>query len=129
KHAARFISTAGVNRRVALFDVANDALLVNDESGAVSEALRFIENAVVFDHRALEITEYRESDAEFFRPVSVGGTAVYADAEDLCVSSFEFGDISLIRLHFLFSATSEREHVKSQHHTLLALEIAQLHLL
>src|SRR5437763_5485581 len=55
KYTARFISTAWINRGVALLDVANDALLVHHESGAIGEALRFIENAVVFDHGALEI--------------------------------------------------------------------------
>jgi hypothetical protein len=42
----------------------------------------------------------------------------------LCVSSFEFGDISLIRLHFLRSTTGKGKDVKRQHDVFLAFEIA-----
>jgi len=47
-----------VNRRSSLFDVANDAFLVDHERGARAEALGFVEDAVVLDDLALlEVAE------------------------------------------------------------------------
>jgi len=52
------------------------------------------------------------------------GSAVHADAENLCFRVGEFGDISLIRLNLLRSATGEGQHIKGQHDVLLAFELA-----
>jgi hypothetical protein len=42
----------------------------------------------------------------------------------LSLVRFEFGDISLICLHFLRSTTRERQHVNRQHDVFLAFEVA-----
>jgi len=60
-----------------------------------------------------------------FGEFAVGGNTVNTDPENLCVSGFEFGDISLIRPHFPRSTTGERQHVKREHDVLLAFEVAQ----
>ena len=67
-----------------------------------------------------------KSNAILFGEFAVGGNAVYAEAENLCVGRFEFGDISLIRLHFLRSTTGEGQHVNGQHDVFLALEVTEL---
>ena len=53
------------------------------------------------------------------------GNAVHADAENLRVCVTEFGDISLIRLHFLRSTTGKGEDVKGEHDVLLAFEVTE----
>src|SRR5207244_2103908 len=98
QHTARLISPGRVNRRITLLDMADDALLVDDERGAGAEHPLLVEDAVVFDGLAFEVTEEGEGNLNVFGEALVGGRAVNADAEDLSVISFEFGDISLIRL-------------------------------
>lgn len=78
--AARLICAGRINGRVALFDVANDAFLVNDEGGARAEAAFFVEDAVVAHGRAFEIAEERERDLDVFGEARVGGRTVNADA-------------------------------------------------
>ena len=106
---ARVHSAAGIDGLVPFFDVRDDSVLVDYERGAISKAGGFVKDAVVFDHGSFrEIAEQWKRYAILFPELSIGRNAVNADAEDLGVSSFEFGDISLIRLHFLRSTTGER---------------------
>jgi hypothetical protein len=77
--AARLERPRRVNRRVALFDVADDAVLVEHERGARAEAAVFVEDAVVADCRAFEIAEQRERDLDVFGEARVGGRTVNAD--------------------------------------------------
>src|SRR5262247_4132189 len=118
KQTARLESGGRINRCTAFFDVANDALLVDNESGARTEALGFVENAIVLNDLALlEVAEKWEAQplgfcGEFLRPMVERGHAVHADAENLCFRVGEFGDISLIRLHLLRSAPGEGQHVE-----------------
>jgi hypothetical protein len=69
-----------VNRRVSLFDVTDDAFLVEHERGACAEAAFLVEHAVVADGRAFEIAEQRERDLDVFGEARVGRCAVNADA-------------------------------------------------
>jgi len=78
--AARLNRAGRVNRRVSLFDAANDAFLVDDERGARAEAAFLVEDAVIADGRAFEITEERERDLDVFGEARVGRCAVNADA-------------------------------------------------
>ena len=78
--------------------MADDAFLVEDESGARAEAAFFVEDAVVADGRAFEIAQERESYLDVFGEARVGRCAVHADAQDLCFAGVEFGNISLICL-------------------------------
>ena len=118
--------TGWVNRLVAFLNVLNDSVLVDHEGRAISIAAFFAENAVVLHDRTLgEVAEQGKRDAFFLCEFAISGNAVNANAENLCVSSFEFGDISLIRLHFSRSTTGERQHIKREHDVLLAFEVTQ----
>src|SRR5947207_7801874 len=125
KNVAGIFRGGWIDSDVALVDVLNDSVFIDHESCAIAEALLFIEDAVVFHHRAFEIAEQWKSDAVLGPEFFVSGNAVYTESENLRVGCFEFGDISLIRLHFLRSTTGESEHIKSQHHIFLAFEVAQ----
>src|SRR5215510_809383 len=109
QQSARLNRSTRVNRCIALFDVANDAFLIDHERGARSGARGFVENAVILDNLALlEVAEQREAESfafrtEVFGPASESAYAVHADAESLSFSVCEFGEISLIRLHCLRS--------------------------
>jgi hypothetical protein len=63
-----------------LFDVADDAFLVEHEGGARAEAAFFVEDAVIAHGRAFEIAEQRERDLDIFGEARVGRCAVNADA-------------------------------------------------
>jgi hypothetical protein len=118
-----------IDRHVSFIDVLNDPVLIDDEGGAIAEALFFIKNSVVFNHGSLKVAQQWKGYPDVLCKTAVGRNAIDADAEDLCICSFEFGDISLIRLQFFRSTTGEGQHIKCQHHIFLSLEIAQLHLL
>src|ERR1041384_8149639 len=90
-----------VDRHVAFVDVLNDPVLVDHERGAISIAAIFVEDAVVFHDRLFDVAQQWERDGALFGELSVGIRTVDAHAENLCIVAFEFGDISLIRLHFL----------------------------
>ena len=60
-----------------------------------------------------------------FGELAVGGNAIYAEAENLRVGSFEFCDIILIRFQFFRSTTGEREHINREYDVFLAFKIAQ----
>lgn len=60
-----------------------------------------------------------------FGKLPIGGNAINANSENLSISSFEFGDISLIRLKFLRSTTGECQHIEGKHDILLPLKVAE----
>lgn len=113
---------------VALFDMSDDAFLVDDEGCASGEAHLFAQYSVGFRYLTFEVAQQREGDADVFGESLVGGKAIDADSEYLSFRSFEFGDIRLIRLQLLRSASGEGQHIKCQHDIFLALEIRELHL-
>jgi hypothetical protein len=78
--------------------VLNDPVLIDHKRGSIAKALGFVENSVISDHRSFEIAEEWKRHANVLCETFVGGNAIYANAENLCVRAFEFGDISLIRL-------------------------------
>jgi len=121
---ASFRSGGWIDRDAPFIDVLNDPLFVDDERCSIAEALFFIKDSVVFHHRSLEITEQRKRYADVLCKAAIGGNAVYADAENLSFCSFEFGDISLIRLKFFRSTTGEGQHIEGQHDIFLVPEIA-----
>ena len=124
QYVACFGSSRGINRHISFINVLNDAVFVYDKCGSIAEALLFIKNAVVFHHSSFEITEQWKRNADVLRETPVGRNAVDADAENLSIGSFEFGDISLIRLQFFRSTTGEGQHIEGQYHIFLSSEIA-----
>jgi len=115
-----------IDRDVTFVDVANDSFFIDQESGAISEALLFVEDAIVFDDSAFEITEDRKGNSDLFCEFAVSGNTVNTHSEDLGVVAFEFGDISLIRLQLLRSTTGERQYIDRKYDVLLSFEITQL---
>lgn len=115
-----------IDSDVAFVDVLNDPFFIDHESGAVSEALLFVEDAIVFDDSAFEIAEYREGNSNLFCEFAVGGNAVDTHAENLRGGCFEFGDISLIRLQLLRSTAGERQYIDRKYDVLLSFKIAEL---
>jgi len=115
-----------IDSDVTFVDVLNNSVLVDHEGGAISEALVFIVEAIILYDCAFEIAQQRKGYPVLFAEFFIGRNAIDADSENLRVVSFEFGDISLIRLHFLRSTTGECEHIECQHHIFLAFKITQL---
>ena len=111
---------ARVNGRLADLDMLDHAVFVDHECGAVRKALLFVQNAVVLGYRPLEVAEKREVKIFLLRKRGVGRRTIHTDAENLRVGLLEFGDISLIRLQFLRSATGEGQYIKGQYHVLLS---------
>ena len=126
EHVARVDNGGRIDRDVSFIDVLNDSVFIDHESSAISEALFFVKDAIVFDHSAFEITEYREGNSDLFCEFAVGGNTVNTHAEDLRVGGFEFGDISLIRLQLLRSTPGEGQYVNRKYDVFLTFEIAQL---
>ena len=126
EHVARVDNGGRIDRDVSFIDVLNDSVFIDHKSCAISEALFFVEDAIVFDHSAFEITEYREGNSDLFCEFAVGGNTVNTHAEDLRVGGFEFGDISLIRLQLLRSTPGEGQYVNRKYDVFLTFEIAQL---
>jgi hypothetical protein len=91
----------------AFVDALNDPFLVDYEGGAISKLLIFVKDPIVPHDCAFEIAEQWKGDANLLGELFVGGDAVDAEAENLCVAGFEFGDISLICLKFGRSTTGE----------------------
>src|ERR1051325_2604438 len=117
---------AWIERDVAFVDVSNDTFFIDHEGGTIAKPLLLVEDTIILDYSAFEIAEDRKGNSNLFSEFAVGGNAVYTHAEDLRVGCFEFGDISLIRLQFLRSTTSERQHINRQHDIFLPFEIAKL---
>ena len=85
EHVTRVNNGGWIDGDVALVDVLNDAFFIDHEGGTIAKALLLVEDTIVPDDGALEITEYREGDANLLCKFAVGGNAVYAHAEDLSV--------------------------------------------
>ena len=124
QYVAGFGGGGWIDRHAAFIDVLNDSLLVDDECGSIAEALFFIKDSIILHHSSLEITEQWKRYANVLCKTTIGRNAIDADAEDLSFCSFEFGDISLIRLEFFRSTAGEGQHIEGQHHIFLSPEIA-----
>jgi hypothetical protein len=126
EHVAGVNNSGRIDRHVPFIDVPDDAFFIDQEGGAISKALLLVEDAIILNDGAFEIAENGERNAELFCEFAVGGNAVDTHSEDLSLVSFEFGDISLIRLQFLRSTTGKGKHINRQYDIFLTFEIAQL---
>ena len=126
EHVAGVNDSGRIDRHVSFVDMPDDAFFVDQEGGAISKALLLVEDSIIFNDGAFEIAEDWERNSELFCEFAVGGNAVDTHSENLSLVSFEFGDISLIRLQFLRSTTGKGEHINRQHDIFLTFEIAQL---
>jgi len=85
EHITRVYNARRIDRDISFVNVTNDAFFIDQERGAVSEALLLIEDAVVFDDSALEVAENRKRNLNLFCEFAVGGNAVYTETENLSV--------------------------------------------
>jgi len=120
------VRAAGVNGRSVFVDVPDHTFLVHDEGGAIGKPVLFIENAVLGGDSPFEVAEDGKGHADLFGEFPVGGLTVDADAQNLGIRFLEFGDISLIRLELLRSASRKGQNIKRQDDTLLPPKVAQL---
>ncbi len=123
---AGILGAGWIDRHVTFVDVLDDPVFVDHKGGAVSIATLFVKEPVVFHDCSFEIAEQREGYAVLFGEFSVGENAVDAETKNLSIIRFEFGDISLIRLHLLCSTTGESQYIEGQHHVFLSLKVTQL---
>src|SRR5437773_7753464 len=120
---ASILSAGRIDGFVAFLDVLDDAVFVDYERSAIAVAALFIEDAVVFYHRVFYVAQDRKSNAVLFRELRIGKGAVDAEAENLGIICFEFGDISLIRLHLFRSTAGKGEYIEGQDDIFLALKV------
>lgn len=123
---AGVLGAGWIDRHVAFVDVLDDSVFIDNEGGAVSIAALFVKDPIVFHDCSLEIAEQREGYAVLFGEFSIGGNAVYTESKNLSIIRFEFGDISLIRLHFFRSTAGEGQDIKGQYHVFLSLKVTEL---
>ena len=57
KHVAGFYNGSRIDRDISFVDVPNDAFFIDQEGGAISKALFFVEDAVILNDGAFEIAE------------------------------------------------------------------------
>ena len=118
-------STGWIDGLITFLDVLNESIFVDYEGRTTSVAAFLVEDAIVPDDAPLgKVAEDGKSDAVLFGKFPIGKNAVCANAENLGVIRFEFGDISLIRLHFLRSTAGKGKDEEGEHHIFLALEVA-----
>ena len=108
-------------------DMLDDAVAVDNESGAVGQPHDRDQNAVVPRDGLLLVAQEGKLQAQLLRKGFVLGPVVDADPDDLGARLLEFGDISLIRRKLLGSTWGEGLDVKRQHDRLLAAKVAELH--
>ena len=98
KYVTRVSDGGRIDGGVSFVNVPDDAFFIDQEGGAIAEALLLVEDPISFNDGAFEIAEYRKSNADLLCKFAVGGNTVNTHSENLRVGGFEFGDISLIRL-------------------------------
>jgi len=125
----------GIDGAIAAFDMANDAVLIDDnvraESPLVALALHIVglQDSVAREHLAVHIAEEGEFDADLFRESRVRSGTIHAYAENFRVVRVQLAgvDSRLDRLELLRSTTGEGQDVDREENIFLSAEIAQLY--
>jgi hypothetical protein len=123
----------GVDGAIATFDVADDAVFVDDNVGAQGPlkgvALLFVgfEYAVRGEHFLVHVAEEGEFDADLLGESGVCRGTVHAHTENCRVVCINLAGIEsrLDRLELLGSTTSEGQDVNGQKDVFLAVKITQ----
>ena len=126
KQVARVRGTCRIDRDVTFIDVPDNPFLVYHEGSTIAEPLLLIENPIVLNNCPFKVTKEWKGNADLFSELAVGRDAVYTNTKNLRVGCFEFGDISLIRLHLLRSTAGESQNIESKNDVLLTSEVAEL---
>ena len=85
EHIAGLYNRRRIDRDVSFVNVPNDAFFVDQESGAVSEALLLVEDTVILNRGALEIAEYWKRNPKLLCKLSVGRNTVDTHSENLSI--------------------------------------------
>ena len=85
EHVTRLDNSSRIDCGISFVDVANDAFFIDQESGAISKALLFVEDTIIPDYSAFEIAEQRKRYLELFGKFAIGGNTVYTHSENLSV--------------------------------------------
>jgi hypothetical protein len=121
----------GVDGTIAAFDVADDAVFVDDDIGAqgplVGVVLSFVgfEDAVGSEHFLVHVAEKGKLDADLLGEGGVRRGTVHAHTENCRIACIDLAGIEsrLDRLELLGSTTGESQDVDSQEDILLAVKI------
>src|SRR5260221_2283401 len=124
----------GVDGAVAAFDVADDALFVEDDVGAqgplVGVALLFVgfEDAVGREHFLVHIAEEGKLDADLLGESGVCRGTVHTYAKNCGIVCINLAGIEsrLDRLELLSSTTGESQDVNGEEDIFLAVKITKL---
>jgi len=127
-------SGVGIDGAVAFFDVADDAVFVDDNVSALGPLERLALNAVGFEdavgskHFVIHVAEKRKRDVDLFGEGRVGGGAVNAHAKNFRVRGVDLsrGDSSLDRLKLFRSTAGKGQDVNGKKDIFLAAEVAEL---
>jgi len=126
--AARCFRAGRIKGGASLFNVYDLAIQIDHKRRPVRHSIILHQGAIGLSGRTHEITQQWKCCLQLnFGPVLQRGEVVSTDAEHLCVHPLKFSDTSLVRCHFLRSATGESGWEEGEHHHLLAAEIGQLH--
>jgi hypothetical protein len=112
-------SVVRIDRGVALFDVLDDAVLVDDDVGALRPLVSFALHVVAFkdavgrQHLLVHIAEQGKLDADLLGEGGIGCGGIHTYAEDFRIRGINFTavDSRLDRLELLRSTTCEGEDV------------------
>lgn len=85
EHVTRIDNSGRIDCGISFVDVAYDAFFIDQESGAISKALLFIEDTIILNYSAFEIAQQRKRNLELFGKFAVGGNTVYTHSENLSV--------------------------------------------
>jgi hypothetical protein len=128
--------SVGIDGAVAFFDVADDAILIDDDVGALRPLVGFLldvislQDAVGGEHLVVHVAEKREINADLLGEGGIGSRTVHANAENFRIRSVDLtrGDSSLDRLKLFRSTAGESQDVDGQENVLLAAEVAELYI-
>ena len=124
----------GIDGRVAFFDVLDDAVLVDDDVGALSPLIGLglnvvaLEDAVFLEHLLVHVAQKRKFDVDLLGESGVGCGGIHTDAKDFGIGGVDFSciDSRLDRLELFGSTTGKGENVDGEEYVLLALKVAEL---
>jgi hypothetical protein len=128
--------SVGIDGAVAFFDVANDAILIDDDVGALRPLVGFLlhvislQDAVGGEHLVVHVAEKREINVDLLGERGIGSRTIHANAENFCIRGVDFtrGDSSLDRLKLFRSTARKGQDIDGQENVLLAAEVTELYI-
>jgi hypothetical protein len=125
----------GIDSAVALLDVLDDAILVNDDIGALGPLIGLALNVAGFQnpvggqHFFVHVAEQWEFDADLFGKGGVGRGRIDADAINCRVVEINLArvDSRLDRLELFRSTLGESKDINSEKDILFATQFAEFH--